>query len=94
MMDAGSCHDHAALCADVEAVTEPHNIFEAQFLRVFEDIVLAATASRCRDRIRQDFKLIHEHCQTAFTAVTGVHIQGDKTTAFSHGNANVCRWRF
>ena len=94
MMDAGCRHDHAALCADIEAVTETYHILQRQFLRVLEDIMLAATASRCCDRIGQNFKLIHEHCQTAFTTVAGVYIQGDEAAFFTHRNTNVCRGCF
>ena len=91
---AGCCHDHTALCADIESITETNHILQRQFLRVLEYIMLAATSSRCRDRIWQDFKLIHEHCQTAFTAVAGIYIQGNEAAFFTHRNTDVCRGCF
>ena len=60
MMHARCCDDHTALCAHVESFTETDHVLQCQFLCIFEDIMLAATASRCRDRGRKDIVFIHK----------------------------------
>ena len=88
---AGCCYDHAALCPHIQTVPESNHIFEAQFIGILEDIMLtAATRGGC-DRVRQEIKLIHEHGQTLFSFVAGIHIQSHEAALFTHGDADIGR---